>query len=133
MRTEAKIKKALDTAKTIARTILFPVSGTLAVEANASLEIPVPGSYTVFEVYINVKTAPTGAAIIVDVNKNGTTIFTNQAHRPQISAGVKTGSTSDIDVSALTQNDILSVDIDQVGSTIAGANLVVEIRCTEVV
>ena len=32
-------------------------------------------------------TPPAGAALVVDVNKNGTTIYTNQANRPSIAAG----------------------------------------------
>lgn len=92
---------------------------------------PVPfeawATLTIKEVRLKVKTAPTGAAIIVDVNKNGTTIFTEQANRPQIATGETEGNTITIDVTSLAKGDDITFDIDQVGSTTAGDSLVVEI------
>lgn len=79
---------------------------------------------TITRVYLVADLAPTGAAIIVDVHKNGTTIFTNQANRPQIAAGQTTGQTTTIDVPTWAAGDELQVEIDQVGSTVAGADLV---------
>lgn len=65
--------------------------------------------------------APTGASIIFDVNKNGTTIFTTQANRPTITAtNTKSSSLAVPNVTALAAGDTLTVDVDQVGSTLAG-------------
>ena len=83
---------------------------------------------TVLGVYLAANTAPTTDAIIVDIHKNGTTIFTNQAHRPQIAAAANTGNTTTIDVATWADGEYLTCDLDQVG--IAGAtgrNLVVEV------
>jgi hypothetical protein len=77
-----------------------------------------------------VLTAPTGANLIVDVNKNGTTIFTTQANRPEITAGSKTATSGAPDVTSLSKNDAITIDVDQVGSTIAGADLSVMVRGT---
>jgi len=85
-------------------------------------------AYTIVEVEAAVGTAPTGAAVIVDVNKNGTTIFTTQSNRPQIAVSTFVDSAGGIDVSSLADGDYLTVDIDQIGSTVAGADLVVSIR-----
>lgn len=75
-----------------------------------------------------VNTAPTGAAIICDVNKNGTTIFTTQGNRPTIAAGANaTSAMPTPNVTALQPGDYLSVDIDQVGSNVAGSDLVVKV------
>jgi hypothetical protein len=63
----------------------------------------------------------------VDIDKNGTTIFTNQANRPVINASAFTGFSTSIDVPALADGDYLTSDIDQIGSTIAGANLTVHV------
>jgi len=82
------------------------------------------------QVYLTVTTPPTGAAIIVDVHKDGTTIFTNQAHRPQIAASANTGYSTDIDVGSWADGSYLSVDIDQGGSTFAGADLTVHVIAT---
>jgi hypothetical protein len=82
---------------------------------------------TVVKVRASVGTAPTGAAILVDVNKNGTTIFTTQANRPSIAISGNT-ATGTPQVTALAAGDYLTVDVDQVGSTVAGSDLTVQIE-----
>jgi hypothetical protein len=47
--------------------------------------------------------------------------------RPQIADSAFVGSSSDFAVATLVDGDFLTVDIDQIGSTIAGADLVVTI------
>lgn len=79
------------------------------------------------EVWLSVGTAPSGAAIIVDVNKGGSTIFTNPSHRPHISDGAHTGTTTSFDVTTWEAGTYLSVDIDQIGSVTGGSDLVVHI------
>jgi hypothetical protein len=79
------------------------------------------------EVFISVNTAPTGANLIVDVHKDGVTIFTNQAHRPEIVAAGFTDSTTDIDVPNWADGEYLTAIVDQIGSTITGANLTVHV------
>jgi hypothetical protein len=83
---------------------------------------------TVTAVRVSVDTAPTGATLIVDVNKNGTTIYTTQANRPAIAISGNTATANSPDVTALAAGDYLTVDIDQVGSTIAGADLTVQVE-----
>jgi hypothetical protein len=76
-----------------------------------------------------VGTAPTGSAVIVDVNKNGTTVFTTQSNRPQIADGqYSSGVVTAVEVAPFVAGDYFTVDIDQVGSTIAGSDLTVEVR-----
>lgn len=67
-------------------------------------------------------TAPTGQDIIFDINRNGSTIFTNQAYRPRIVAGSTLGAVTVPDIVAIEPGDIITVDVDQVGSAIIGAN-----------
>lgn len=78
---------------------------------------------TITKVYLSVSNAPVGAAIIADVNKNGTTLFTTQTNRPQIAAAAYTGSTATIENNQWADGDYLTLDIDQVGSTSPGFNL----------
>lgn len=82
-------------------------------------------------VYLDVNTAPTGAAIIVDIHKGGTTIFTNQAHRPQVAATAFAGNTTTIDVSAWNDGEYLTCDVDQIGSSIGGSDLTVTVKYLE--
>jgi hypothetical protein len=108
-------------------TLSFAVTGTLVVGTDKAPTLLAPCSLTITKVKLVVKTAPTGQAIIVDVNKNGTTIFTTQGNRPQIAAGATTGDSGTPDVTSLAEGDKLTVDIDQIGSGTAGADLTVEV------
>lgn len=84
-----------------------------------------PRAGTVLFVRCSAGTAPAGQDIIVDVNKNGTTIFTTQANRPKVPAGSNDGPNATPDVTSFAAGDVFTCDVDQVGSTTAGADLVV--------
>ena len=87
-----------------------------------------PAAANVINVSAAVNTAPTGAAIICDLNKNGVTMFTTQANRPTIADGAfSTGGVVTPDIVAVTAIDYLTVDVDQVGSGVAGSDLVVQV------
>jgi hypothetical protein len=88
--------------------------------------------YRISAIAVAVGTSPTGSSVIVDINKNGTTIFTTQANRPTIAVGGNSDLTSVPDVDTLSEGDYLTVDIDQVGSSFAGSDLTVQIELTEV-
>lgn len=85
------------------------------------------GAYTIVEARATVTTQPTGASILVDVNKNGTTIFTTQSGRPTVAVSTNTDLSATPDVATLADGDYLTVDIDQIGSTIPGSNLTVQV------
>jgi hypothetical protein len=88
--------------------------------------------YKITAIAVAVGVAPTGSALIVDINKNGTTIFTTQENRPTIAVGANSDLTSAPDIDTLSVGDYLTVDIDQVGSSFAGSDLTVQIELTEV-
>lgn len=108
--------------------------GTLTLQtSNDYLSLPDTG--TIERVDLVVATAPTGATVIVDIERSTdsgstwTTIFTGGTNRPLISISARTGSTTTIDVPGATQNThLFRAKISQVGSTIAGADLSVMIR-----
>jgi hypothetical protein len=122
----------LETMPTISGQFIFTVSGELSVGANKTLELFPGASLTLTEVFISVKTAPTGATLIVDVNKNGTTIFTNQANRPTIADGETSDTSGTPDVTAIVKNDKITIDIDQVGSSTPGEDISIHVRFTQV-
>lgn len=108
---------------------IFTQSGSAVVDTNRKSQIKLRHAYAVETIDAYSKVAPTGASIIVDVNKNGTTLYTTQGNRPTIAIGSNASTTTLPDVLTFAANDILSVDVDQVGSTIAGGdNLTVVIR-----
>ena len=84
-----------------------------------------PYAMTVTDVRATVTTAPTGANIIVDINDGGTSIMTTNLL--SIDATEKTSTTAatapNITDTALADDAEITIDIDQIGSTIAGAGL----------
>lgn len=115
-------------------TILPPlsVSGAVSVAVGTHrIYNDTTGNLTIAGVRASVGTAPTGASLKVDVNRNGTTIFPTQANQPTITAGSNTtGKNTSAEVTDFAVGDYLTVDVDQVGSTVAGSNLVVQILVT---
>lgn len=88
------------------------------------------GGYVIESVRASVGNPCSGDSIIVDVNRNGTTIFTDQADRLTIPQATYT-TTATPAITTLAPGDYLTVDIDQVGSTVAGSNLLVQIELTQ--
>jgi len=110
-------------------TFTWSVVGTLTTGTSVSPIIGVPRTLTAIKAYLYVKTAPTGADVIVDINKNGTSIWaTTPADRPKILAGATSGNTTSFDTTALAEGDILIPDIDQIGSTIAGTDITIQLK-----
>lgn len=77
--------------------------------------------------YASVGTAPTGATFIIDILKNGTTIYTGGTNRPTIStsAFVSTIPVVAPAVTALAAGDYLTVNVAQIGSSVPGSDLTV--------
>lgn len=111
----------------------FFKSNTLTTTTGTS-RLPIDGTYTIVGTQLMVGTAPTGAGIIIDVKKNGATIYTTQANRPTIAANQTAGGPGATpDVTSLAAGDYLTVDIVQIGSTIAGADLTVSVVVDKVI
>ncbi|SIN72923.1 hypothetical protein [Agromyces cerinus] len=110
------------------RDVVFSQGGTLATGAGQFRLYNRSGvTRTIQTVTAAVGTQPTGAAILVDVNISGTTIFTTQSNRPTIAVSTNEDQSGTPDVTAWTSGSYLTIDIDQIGSTVAGANLVVTV------
>jgi len=83
-----------------------------------------PFAMTLTAVRASVTTAPTGSTVIVDINEGGTSVLSTKL---SIDASEKTSTTAAtaavISDSALADDAEITIDIDQVGSTVAGAGL----------
>ena len=83
-----------------------------------------PHAMTLTGVRATVTTAPTGSTLIVDINEGGTSVLSTKL---SIDASEKTSTTAAtaavISDSALADDAEITIDIDQVGSTVAGAGL----------
>lgn len=117
-------------APNLGHVIAFFIAGNLTVATGKHRIYNDTGlTLTIRNVRASVNTAPTGAAIRVDVNKNGVTVFTTQTNRPNIAVSTNTSKVSNMDVTTLADGDYLTVDVDVIGSTVAGADLAVTVLC----
>ena len=90
----------------------------------AKVTFRMPYAFTLTAVRASVTTAPTGSVLTVDINEGGTSILSTKL---TIDASEKTSTTAAtaavISDSALADDAEITIDIDTVGSTIAGAGL----------
>lgn len=83
------------------------------------------------EVNLTAGTAPTGAALTVDVNVEGTSAFSVQASRPAIAIGQKSATATPARAGSpvnVQPGEVVTVDVDTVGSTVAGSDLTVTVE-----
>ena len=90
--------------------------------AKITFRMPFPA--TLLAVRASVTTAPVGANLVVDINEGGTSVISTKL---SIDAAEKTSTTAAtpavISDSALADDAEMTIDIDQVGSSTAGAGL----------
>lgn len=90
----------------------------------AKVTFRMPYAMTVTAVRASVTTAPTGSTLVVDINEGGTSILSTKL---SIDATEKTSTTAAtpavISDTALADDAEITIDIDQIGSTVAGAGL----------
>lgn len=104
---------------------VFSRAGTLFVQQSPS-RFYIDQPSTISMVRISVGGSPIGGTVVVDVNKNGTTVFTDQSRRPSIGDGEFT-DTAVPDITSLNIGDYLTVDIDAVGTNYPGTDLTVSV------
>ena len=110
------------------RTFLFSADGVQSITTGMHRVYNDTGqTLTINSVRASVGTAPTGAALMVDVRKNGSTIFTTRPNRATVAVGTFTGLSATPDIASWAVGAYLTVDVDQVGSTVAGADLTVQV------
>lgn len=117
-------------ALSLTRAHVFSNTGTLIVETGSHrLYNDSASAWTIVGVRASVGVAPTGSSIVVDINVNGTTIFATQANRPTITASTFTsGKITNMDITSVAAGSYLTIDIDQIGSIVAGAQLTVQVE-----
>ena len=97
---------------------------TALTTGTAKATFRMPYAFTLTAVRASVTTAPTGSVLTVDINESGSSILSTKL---TIDATEKTSTTAAtpavISDSALANDAEITIDIDGVGSTIAGAGL----------
>lgn len=95
---------------------------TALTASTAKVTFRAPRAATVTGVRLSVGTAPTGSTLIVDINEAGTSILSTKL---SIDVSEKTSTTAAsaavISDSSIADDAEITIDVDQIGSTIAGA------------
>lgn len=108
--------------------IPYSISGPLEVgEGTLRLYNDTGQPWTIIAVRASVATAPAGSAVVIDVHKNGTSIFADPSGQPTIPASGTTHKVTSFADPVVADGDYLTVDIDAVGSSDPGEDLVVQI------
>ncbi len=90
----------------------------------AKVTFRMPTAVTLTEVRASVRSAPTGATVTVDINESGSTILSTKITIDDSEKTSTTAATAPvISDSALADDAEITVDIDQVGSTLTGSGL----------
>jgi hypothetical protein len=96
---------------------------TTALSAGRKVTFRMPYAFTLTAVRASVTTAPTGSVLTVDINESDSSILSTKL---TIDAGEKTSTTATppvISDASLADDAEITIDIDTVGSTVAGAGL----------
>ena len=98
--------------------VIFSVNGSLAVLASASVPYLVTQDLTIESWYIYCEDNGSASSTIVDVNKNGTTVFTTQSNRPTLAHNDSDNwaISGTPEVTTFTEGDVISIDIDQIAT-----------------
>jgi hypothetical protein len=84
-----------------------------------------PKNITISKIKARVDTAPTGAGVVIQINKTSSGVTTNQ--QLTVADGTTLISDTSPTISSMSEDDFLTIDIVSVGTTVAGENLTVEI------
>lgn len=102
--------------------VSYPVVGT-----NVGIQFTMPTAGTMVKAWAKIVTAPVGASILIDINLDGTSIWAStQANRLSIVSAATSGTQTAFDTTTFTAGQVLTLDIDQIGSTTPGAGLTVQ-------
>jgi hypothetical protein len=114
------------------RVICFYIAGDLAIGTNLSARVSVPFDGEITKAVAYIATAPTGASVIFDINKNGTSIWaTTTGNRVTVAATANTGTQTSFDTILVSKDDYFTIDVDQIGSTLPGTSATVELYVKE--
>lgn len=115
-------------AQIVEETLVFGQQGDIAA-VTGTLRFYLPMDCTIVEVRASLGIASSGVdPVIVDVNKNGTSIYAVQADQPHLADGVNTVLAMPTAGLSLARGDYITIDVDQVGSSTPGTGLTVQMR-----
>lgn len=116
------------TSQTVAIPIACSDETTALTTGTAKVTFRMPFAMTLTAVRASVTTAPTGSTLVIDINENtGSGATSILSTKLSIDISEKTSTTAGtppvISDASLADDSEITIDIDQIGSTIAGAGL----------
>lgn len=115
-------------------TFRFVGDGNIITMTNLDGTWIAPRACTIKRISLFRRSAGSGGSTTVDVNKQGVTVFTTQANRPSIAFGAGNNvvnAHTDMDVTAVAQDDRIDIDVDaaETGSA-KDLSVVIEVEYT---
>jgi hypothetical protein len=113
----------------VPQTLNYSISGTLATGTGTFKLFNDTGKqWTIGSVRATVGTAPVGGTgVRIDLNKNGSSIFASSGVQPTIAPGNTTVKSTGFATNTVDDGQYLTLDVDSIGSTNAGADLSVQV------
>jgi len=98
------------------RTFQWRANGPYQVDTEVDGGVVIPTALTITAVWLYRETAGSASSTIVDLNANGTTLYSTQANRPtiQFDHGSNKVQATLPDTTAVAAGDILTIDVDQI-------------------
>lgn len=112
----------------------FYIDGTLAAENDAMMmKIPANTKWVIDNVYCDLTTTSSGGDVVIDLNRNTSSIFATTGGQPKVVASKTTSAAFVPTNTTLSGGQKLKLDICNVGSTVArGTNLLVTVNARRV-
>ena len=111
--------------------VLWYLPGEIAQGNSQGARVYIDVTGTITKVRLHADIAPTDASLIVDIHLNGTTIWSAQGNRATLASGNENSSTTTFNTTAITAGQYLTLDVDQIGLTLPGEDLTVELTFTQ--
>jgi hypothetical protein len=115
--TQQSIKAYVDANAGAGGKYVFIIPGTAATGTDVAGTWFAPDAITIDEVDLFADTAGATNATTIDVNLDGTTIFTTQGNRPSLSDTATSDLSNVPDVTSATEGQKITIDIDAVTTT----------------
>jgi len=104
------------------------LDGAVEAGTNVSARLQLVSAGKMRSCSVNAKTVPTGAALQFDVLYNGVSLWTATASQPILQIGSTSTSVTSFVTTNVTAGGALTINIDTIGSVIAGGNVTLMIE-----
>jgi len=128
---DGRLQSASNSTITINRCPMWYVGGAqvTGTDISADIRVPFAGTITRADAYLDV--AASGSTFIIDINLNGSTIWSTQGDRLTLQQQATSADTATFDTTSVSIGDEFTLDIDQVGSVVEGTDLTVLLTVQE--